>query len=250
MTGGLILMAGGLMLAGAGQAGAQERVMPPRGPMLMAAPKLISVTGHAEVRRQPDLVTLSLGVEERGDNVAGPRQRAAQKAVAAIDALLKAGVKREDIQTSNFSINRQWEQAPTPANTNVQNGKWVFVVRNTVSVRTPMVDKAGDLLDAAVKAGFNDISGPYFQLKDNDDAQREALAAAIKDARAKADVAASAAGVRIDGLETLTESGSSYPQPRAMYAMAKGGAAADFESTPIESGLITVTADVTASFRF
>jgi uncharacterized protein YggE len=248
MTNGSLLALGALMLAASGPATAQEQ--PRRGGAGMA--QRITVTGHGEVRRAPDLVTLSLGVEERGPDVAGPRQRAAQKAQAAIQALLKAGVKREDIQTSNFSINRQWEQDPTRANTNPNqpNGKYVFVVRNTVSVRTPMVDKAGDLLDTVVKAGFNDINGPYFELKDSAEAQRAALKAAIEDARAKADAAADAAGVRITGLESLTEGGSAPPVPMPGIAFAMAGAAADFESTPIESGMVTVTEDVSASFRF
>jgi uncharacterized protein YggE len=247
----MMLALGGLLLAASGPAMAQERVMAPRGGAAMM--QRITVTGHGEVRRAPDLVTLSLGVEERGPDVAGPRQRAAQKAQAAIQALLKAGVKREDIQTSNFSIGRQWEQDPTQqanSGTDKRIGRYVFVVQNTVSVRTPMVDKAGDLLDAVVQAGFNDINGPSFELKDNAEAQRAALTAAIEDARAKADAAASAAGVRISGLESVTENGSSMPPPRPMYMAKMAGASADFASTPIESGQITVSEDVTASFRF
>lgn len=247
---GTMLAAGGLVLAACAPSMAQGGMG--RGGMMTMGQK-ITVTGHAEVRRAPDMVTLSLGVEERGPDVAGPRQQAARKAQDAIQALLKAGVKREDIQTSNFSISRQWEQDPNPepsSGTNQPRGKYVFVVRNTVNVRTPMVDKAGDLLDAVVKAGFNDINGPYFELKDNAEAEREALRAAIKDARAKADAAADAAGVKITGLESLTESGSA-PPPMPRYAMAmKAGGAADFASTPIESGMVTVTADVTATFRF
>jgi uncharacterized protein YggE len=248
---GWSLFLGGLALAAMAPARAQDRMMPPRGGAAMM--QRITVTGHGEVRRAPDLVTLSLGVEERGPDVAGPRQRAAQKAQNAIQALLKAGVKREDIQTSNFSVSRQWEQDPTPqasSGTTQPSGKYVFVVRNTVSVRTPMVDKAGDLLDAVVKAGFNDINGPSFELKDNAEAQRAALTAAIEDARAKADAAASAAGVKVSGLESVTENGSSMPPPRPMYMAKMAGASADFASTPIEGGQITVSEDVTVSFRF
>lgn len=247
-TTGTMLALGGLMMAAGVPASAQNGAQARRAGA--AAAQRITVSGHGEVRRAPDMVTLSLGVEERGPDVAGPRQRAAQKAQAAINALLKAGVKREDIQTSNFSIGRQWEQEPAVGN-NQPKGKYVFVVRNTVSVRTPMVDKAGDLLDAVVQAGFNDINGPYFELKDRAAAEQEALQAAVRDARAKADAVASAAGVRIGGLVSLTESGSAPPVPMPRYAMAmKEGAGADFASTPVESGMVAVTADVNASFRF
>ena len=215
--------------------------------------RLITVSGQAELRRKPDQVSLSLGVEERGADVAGPRQRAAQKAQAALRALLALGVNEADIQTSNYSISRQWEQDPNERvmpNVNPK-GRWVFVVSNTVTVRTPMVEKAGDLFDAVVKAGFNNVSGPYFELKNDEPARMEALEAATKNARAKADAIARGAGVRISSLETINESGS-YSPPPMPYAMASRGMAdqANEASTPVQSGMITITANVSASFRF
>lgn len=214
-------------------------------------PRLITVSGQAEIRLKPDLITLSIGVEERGEDVAGPRTRAAAKAQDIIRALTARGVKQSEIQTSRFSVNRQWEQEPNVAadRDGRMRGKWVIVVANTVTVRTEQIDKAGDLLDAAVAAGSNNINGPFFGLKDDENAKRDALAAAVANARAKADVVAKASGVTIVGLQSLSE-GASY-SPRPMMRMeAFAGDMGSAPSTPIESGEVVVSSNVTAAFRF
>lgn len=245
---GLMLALGALTLGAAAKAQqAPER----RDTMQM--PRLITVTGEAELRRAPDVVTLNVGIEERGQDVRTMRDTAAKKANQAIQALLSAGIKREHIQTAQFSIRREWEPEPEPQPRPVNyrpRGKWIYVLTNSVSVRTPMVDKAGDLLDAVVRAGFNSVNGPYFALLDDSAVQREALEAAVKAARAKADVIASASGVRITGVESVTEGGA-VPPPRPMMfeRMAAAPMMDAAASTPIESGEIVVRKTVTASFR-
>ncbi|HEY3266455.1 MAG TPA: SIMPL domain-containing protein [Armatimonadota bacterium] len=216
-----------------------------------AVKQLITVTGQGEIRRKPDVVTMSLGVEERGAEIAPLRENAARKAQAAIQALTKLGVKPEEMQTSRFTVRREWEpdpNPPAPANMPPRPaGKWVFVVENTISVRTTLLDKAGDMLDAVVKAGFNNINGPNFDLKDPTTAQREALDAAMQDARAKAEVVAKYAGP-IVGVQSVIENGGYSPQPvyaGRMMMEAKSGA-----STPVLSGEVTISASITASFRF
>jgi len=249
-----MLAAGALMMAAplAAPAMAQDTGSADRRDR-MEMPRLITVTGQAEIRRKPDIVTLNVGIEERGTDVRAMRDEAAKKAQAAIQALISAGVRREDIQTAQFTIRREWEQdpdpEPRPANYRPR-GRWIFVLNNTVSVRTTMVDKAGDLLDAVVRAGFNNVNGPYFALEDDAAAQREALEMAVREARSKADVIAKATGVTIRGVESVTEGGA-MPPPRPMMMERFAGAAVmdKAPSTPIESGEIVVSSSVSASFR-
>lgn len=247
-TGGFwVLAAGALMLAAPAMAQTADR----RDRDIM--PRLITVNGESELRRKPDVVTVNVGIEERGQDVRALRDAAAKKAQDAIQALLSAGVRREDIQTAQFSIRREWEAQPEPeprpANYRPR-GQYVFVLNNTVSVRTKMVEKAGDLLDAVVRAGFNNVNGPYFALENDAAAQREALEAAVREARAKADVIARATGVRITGVESVTEGGvQPPPRPMMFERMAAAPMMDKAASTPIESGEIVVRATVTVSFR-
>jgi uncharacterized protein len=227
---------------------ALAQVMEP--PVQREAPRLISVNGQAEIRLEPNIVTLGIGVEERGPDVAGPRNRAAEKMQAIIQRLRALGVQPEEIQTSRFTVNRVWEPDPVqPRPGERQPGRFVFVVSNVVTVRTTLLDRAGDLLDAAITAGANVVNGPFFALRDDREPRRQALEQALVNAREKADALARVAGVQIVGVQSITEGGVHFPPPgppmgRAMMAME----AADMP-TPIETGQIVITATVSAQYR-
>lgn len=231
-----------LTLAVVGGAGAQTDVSP-RG--TAARQRLITVTGTGEVRLKPDQLGMTVGIEERGQDIPALRRAAAEKAQAAIRAIKALGVKDSEIQTSRLSIRREWIQEPNKPPT-----RFTWVLSNAVTVTTGQVDKAGELLDAVVKAGFNDVSGPSFSLKDPSAARTEALVAALRNAREKADALAKVGGVTITALESVTEAGSIQPQPvyRGEMAMMRAGADVG-PATPVESGEVTVGAGVTAAYR-
>ena len=225
-------------------------------PLMRNVSHLISASGRGEVRVKPDVILMSIGVQERGADVAGPRTRAAKKVADIVAALKSAGVKAAEIQTSRFSVSRVWEalnaqNEPVEYGGASNKGHFVFQVANTVSVRTGLVEKAGEILDAVVTAGANDINGPAFGLKDGTPQVKQALEDAVKDARSKADTMAAAAGVKITGLDHLSEQGTNVPS-----AEDSGGQvmfrkmAASAPSTPISAGEVVVSANVTAEYRF
>jgi uncharacterized protein YggE len=227
-------------------------------PLMRNVSHLISASGRGEVRVKPDVIFMTIGVQERGPDVAGPRDRAAKKVNAIVVALRSAGVEETEIQTSRFSVSRLWEalndqNQPVEYGGPGNKGHFVFQVTNSVSVRTGLLEKAGDMLDAVVKAGANDINGPTFGLKDGAPQVKQALTDAVKDARAKAETMATAAGVKITGLDHLSEQGTNVPSAEESGGMMmyKGRAMnASAQSTPISAGEVVVSANVTAEFRF
>jgi uncharacterized protein YggE len=232
-----------LALAVAGGAGAQTDVSP-RG--AAARQRLITVTGTGEVRLKPDQLGMTLGIEERGQDIPTMRKAAAEKAQTAIRAIKALGVKDSEIQTSRLNLRREWIQEPNKPPT-----KFLWVLSNAVTVKTAQVDKAGELLDAVVKAGFNDVNGPYFSLSDPSAARTEALVAALRNAREKADALAKVGGVTIAALESVTEAGSVTPQPLygGEMAMMRAAAADVGPATPVEAGEVTISASLTAAYR-
>ena len=60
------------------------------------------------------------------------------------------------------------------------------------------LERLGDLLDAVVEAGATNVGGVRFDLRDRAGAEREALRQAVADARARAEAAASGAGLTIE----------------------------------------------------
>ena len=105
------------------------------------------------------------------------------------------------------------------------------------------------MLDGAVSAGANTAGGVRFEVKDTSKLQTEALNAALKDARAQADVVAAGLGLKVNGVQSATvdSTGGSGPIYVTMAAAPKGMGAAD---TPVEPGEMTISAVVRVTFGF
>jgi uncharacterized protein YggE len=114
----------------------------------------------------------------------------------------------------------------------------------TLSVRD--LDLVGRAIDAAVGAGANTILGISFGLQDLSRARTEALALAVRDARAKADAIAQAVGLRIIGIERIVERETDV-RPFMVQPAEAGLLRAP---APVEPGMVTVSAVVTVAFGY
>jgi len=190
----------------------------------------VTVNGVGTVKSVPDEANFSFGVETRA--------RTAQAAIAAnavqmeklIAALRQAGAR--DIATQWVSV--------YPV-TNDQGTVDGYSASNSVSA-TIGVARAGALIDAAADAGANQISGPGLSSSDAERLYRNALAAAVADARASAEVLAKAAGRSLGEITTMVESGAT---PTPLY---RAAADAAVSSTPVEPGQQETTATVSITF--
>ena len=100
------------------------------------------------------------------------------------------------------------------------------------------------MLDALVKAGVNNINGVQFSIKDSKSARDKAREDAIREAREKAESMASAAGVKLGKLKSLSEGGGNFnPRPTVFNGVSESRQA----STPISAGeqQINVTVNMT-----
>src|SRR5262249_15432810 len=105
------------------------------------------------------------------------------------------------------------------------------------------VEHAGDLIDAGTAAGANDVSGPGLTESDSDRLYRQALAAAVSDARARAESLARAAGRSLGSIESISETGAE-PVPYA-----RGVALAADAATPIVPGKQETSATISVTFE-
>ncbi len=212
-------------------------------------PRTIRVSGVGEVRVQPDLATIQFGVETTGATA----QEAGQANAAAMDrvirALTDAGVSRENIRTSGYSLYPEYaQQQPRPTSEPETPRIIGYRAMNQVAVRTTDMERIGRLIDVGLQAGANRMHGVSFEVQNGDAAQSEALRRAVDAARRSAETMASALGVRLGPV--LDASTSSEPV-RPLYRMAAERMAMDAYGaapTPIEPGEQTVTA--TASLIF
>jgi uncharacterized protein len=210
--------------------------------------RTIRVSGVGEVRAEPDLATVQFAVETTGATAQAAGQENAQVMDRVIRALTGAGVNREDIQTSGYSLYPEYVQQPRPAGEMEPPRIRGYRASNQVSVRTANLDQVGRLIDLGLEAGANRMNGVYFELKDAEAAQALALERAISDARGAAETIARALGVTLGPvLDASTVSDPVRPMYRVAADMAvrESMAAAP---TPIEPGEQTVSA--TASLVF
>jgi uncharacterized protein len=199
----------------------------------------LNITGHGEARAAPDQASLQLGVVTQGPTAVAAMQANAAAMTKVITALRAGGIAAGDIQTSTLSVAPQYAyaQGEAPRLTG-------YEASNQVSVTTQDLARIGRLVDAAAGAGATNVGAIAFGLKNRGAAANLARLAAVKDLDDKAQIFADAAGYHIRRLVNLSEASAEQPGPRPLMAMAAAAA-----HTPVESGEIVVSVDVTGEFE-
>jgi uncharacterized protein YggE len=197
-----------------------------------ATPDTVTTVGHGVVTLVPDQAIVTAGVHTQAETASAALAQNGRLMNAVIAALKQAGGK--ELQTQQVSLYPQ-----TDRDGKVQG----YTADNSVSA-TSDIAGAGPLIDAAVAAGANTVSGPSLGISDRDASYREALAKAVEDARAKAEALANAGGFGVGPVSSVSEQSSTPPTP--MY---EATAAKAVDSTPVEPGTQDITADVSVTFR-
>ncbi|MFZ5669002.1 MAG: SIMPL domain-containing protein [Pseudomonadota bacterium] len=203
----------------------------------------LNLSAFGEVRRAPDMATITLGVQTDGPTAAEALRQNAVRMNQTIAALKRGGVEARDIQTSGLSLSPQYvyqENLP-PRLTGYQASNQV-----TITVRD--LSKLGQAVDAAVGAGASNVGGIAFGLDDSSSAEDAARMLAVQALQAKAELYARATGYRVVRLVTLNEGGG-YAPPPPMPVLALAARMDKAESTPVEAGELKVRIDVNATFE-
>lgn len=202
----------------------------------------VSVNGHGSVAVPPDTASVVVGVTITEDTLSAAQATASTQMTAIIDTLSAQGIAAEDIQTVNYSVNviQRYDENGMP--TEVSQ----FQVSNQVNVTIRQLDQVGPILDAAVEAGANSIYGVNFYVEDTSSVAGEARQLAIEDARARAEEFASAAGMSVGSVVSITETFGPSPIP---MGRAGGMGMAESAALPIEAGSTVVTVDVTVVYE-
>ena len=192
----------------------------------------VSVTGTATITSSPDEAVVSLGVQTNAGTADGALQQNASRMQHVLAALAGFGIGKSDIATSDVSL------YPNYTNGGSISG---YQASNSVSVTVREMGKVGKVIDAAVGAGANLAGGISFQVSDQNQGLNDALSAAVKDARGKAGVLASAAGAQLGSVVSIDETTAS-PEPPIRYAVPAAEGAA---STPISPPTLKTQVSVT-----
>jgi uncharacterized protein len=192
----------------------------------------VTVSGTGIVNAVPDQAEFDFTVQTKGATAAVALSRNATDTKAVIAAVEGAGVAAANIQTTQVSL----EPVLSSDGTSIVG----YTAADSIAATKLAIAKAGDVVDAAVGAGANGVSGPSLTVSSQDALYAQALKAAVAQAKTKAQALAEAAGRNLGAVTTIIEGGGSVPVPFAV------GAAKD--STPIEPGTQQIQATVTVSY--
>jgi uncharacterized protein YggE len=235
---GLLLIAALLSACGTAALAQTEEPADPDMPL-----RTLSVNGSGRTYITPDIAYISIGVHTEDANAAEAIAANTAQSQEVAQALRAFNIDPKDIQTNNFSVypRQEYDQTGKPT-------ELIFAVDNTVYVTLRDIDQVGDVIDGAVSAGANSITGIQFDVEDKSAALSQAREAAMANAQQQAQELAEAAGVTLGDIQTIS-SYNSYPMPYMDKAMGGGMAMeAAVASVPISPGQLSITVDVNVTY--
>ncbi|MFA6266296.1 MAG: SIMPL domain-containing protein [Pseudolabrys sp.] len=202
-----------------------------------AVDRQITVTGEANVAVVPDTVIIRLGVTSQAKTAREASDANAKQMTTVLGVIKESGIADRDVQTSRLSLQPQYD--PNKAGLARLLG---FQVTNQVTIRIREIDKLPGILDRAIAAGANEMSGIEFIVSEQSKLLDQARDDAVADARRKAELYAKAAGAKLGNVISIVEEGSSPPPRPVMQAMRAG-------SVPVAPGEQLLRASVTVTYE-
>ena len=203
----------------------------------------LHVNATATVRRAPDVAVVQLAVETMASTARAATDQNTARMEDVLAAVRSLGIPSSRIRTQRLELQPRYGDRRNNADPEIIGYRAV----NQVTVRLLDVMATGPVVDAAVSAGANRVSGIQFELADPEAAYHEALRNAIAKARAEAEVAAAALGKELG--EPLTVSTGGYNAPTPRFRMESAVAMDQAGAPPVEPGEIEVQATVSIAWR-
>lgn len=201
-------------------------------PAIVGQPPVLQVTGEGQLEVAPDTALITLGFTTRAPQAAAAFQQTAAALNRVVQALLGAGLTREQLQTQQISLQPVIER------------EQVVGYEATSTLRVTLRDLAGigAVIDRAVAAGANNVQGISFEVRDRAAPEARALSLAVQDAQRMAAALAASLGIRLGRLWRVeAEPGGGPIGP--FFARA-----AALEALPVLPGTVTFTRRVLVQY--
>jgi uncharacterized protein YggE len=198
----------------------------------------VLVTGRGEVFGEPDTLAANFAVETSAATVHDALDRANAAATRMRDTLVRAGMPRADIQTSNVRISSRQNNHGEITGYTVSQGL-------TAKIRN--LPRAGALMSSAIAAGGDAarLNGVSFAIEDDAALLTEARKKAFADARGKAELYAREAGRPLGRVVKVSEVTASYGGPDDQDRLAPSDS-----PLPIEPGRQRLAVTITVEWAF
>jgi len=214
----------------------------------------VSTSGTATTKVQPDKFSVTVGLVSNGTTAKEAADRNAEQIAKVIAALKALGIPENNITTSSYNVYPVYESKqgadqcitiyPTPPE--CLSGNVITGYRASSSLTVTLdaggnID-AGQVIDTAISAGANTVQGAYFFVSQQKQMEVQAglINQAIENARQRATIAASAVGMGVDRVKSISLNDVYFP----VFARDATAASASTSATQILPGQQDVTLTV------
>jgi uncharacterized protein YggE len=166
----------------------------------------LTVSGTATVRVEPTHVVIRLGADFTDSSIKRAKEKTESTIKAITAAVANQKVAPEDVQTISFTLDQQWAE---PGKRRPWN------CRSSLEIRVKDIDKAPDVLEAALAAGANEVQSVRFTVEKMHEVRDKARDQACQAAMAKAQVYGRNFNVKIGRPLSIQESDPNGYNPAA-----------------------------------
>lgn len=213
--------------------------------------RTVSVVGEGKVTVSPDIARLSFSVVSEGKDPTALANDNNTKMSEVINFIKSQGVDAKDIKTTQYNLLPKYDYGYEPCvlGTVCPSKPRVpsivgYTLTQEVSVKVRDIAKVASILGGLPERGINQIGSIMFDVDDPERSLGEARTEAFQKAREKAEIMASAAGVKLGRVVSFGESMGGYPMPYYDRTLGAGVAEATKAAPSIEPGTREVTVNV------
>ncbi|MEK7546898.1 MAG: SIMPL domain-containing protein [Patescibacteria group bacterium] len=167
----------------------------------MAPVRTLAVTAEGKTTVSPDIAEVSFSVVSQGINPEKLASDNNDKMAAVIGNIKSNGVDEKDIKTTNYDLQPNYNYDKYTG----QSYIYGYTLTQTVFVKIRDLNKVAAVIGGVTPLGINQIGGVSFRIDDPDKFLGQAREDAFKKAKDKAEEIASANGVRLGKVVTISE---------------------------------------------
>jgi uncharacterized protein YggE len=197
---------------------------------------LVFAEGTADVTGENDSARIFLSVQSEAREMEKAAVNNATKTEAVLQAVKALPIKDLKLKTRNYSVTPQKDYKAKPP---VTKG---YEVRNEIEITTEgfspreLSDQVSKVIETSLKNGANTVQNIQFYIKDKQELEKQGLGLATKEAMAQAQVLASAGGVKLGRIVSISTQPIAVPIRAEMFRSAGLAAQEASMEPPIESG--------------
>ena len=210
---------------------------------IAASGPVVELTVTEMVKADPDLAYLSAGVTTLAPSAVETMRQNAEQMTLVIERIEALGIARADIQTAGITLNPEFHYEQETGQQRFTGYRAV----NRVNVILRQIDKTGEVLDALVAAGANDIGGIIWSIDDPTAAQEQARQAAFATARARAEGYARLAGM--GGVRLLEVNETMQGGPPIAFDIVATSVSPRAEFAPVRPGQVQTGVTITVKYE-